>query len=300
MKSFSLKIQARTRSTDLYFYNPKGRDGMSGKRFTGARAKKNSFYIALAICLVAIGIAAWSTYEAVNSFVDSTEPVEPVNQAEVSKEQTTSKETQANEEDGEAVKRSRAASSAAERGADKHEAESATSAARQTDTSDATSSEGGFVSQEQEYGHPVNAGVIYEISEVMLCPMASDEVTKAYSAGAPVYSDTMKDWRLHNGVDFQAETGEPVKAAANGQVVEIQSDSLLGNYIVIEHGDYRFRYCGMSEEFLVALDDLVTAGQEIGTVTAAPFESAEPTHLHLEVTKDGVHINPEEVLQSAQ
>ncbi len=40
---------------------------MNGKRFSGENARRSGFYLALAVCLVAVGIAAWSTYDAVNS-----------------------------------------------------------------------------------------------------------------------------------------------------------------------------------------------------------------------------------------
>ena len=41
---------------------------MNGKRFSGENARRSGFYLALAVCLVAVGIAAWSTYDAVNSY----------------------------------------------------------------------------------------------------------------------------------------------------------------------------------------------------------------------------------------
>ena len=43
---------------------------MNGKRFSGENAQRSGFYLALAVCLVAVGIAAWSTYDAVNGVVE--------------------------------------------------------------------------------------------------------------------------------------------------------------------------------------------------------------------------------------
>ena len=37
------------------------------------------------------------------------------------------------------------------------------------------------------------------------------------------------------------------------------------------------------------------AGQDIGSVTAAPFESALDSHLHIEVTRNGEPVDPESV-----
>ena len=43
---------------------------MNGKRFSNEKARRNGFYLALAVCLVAVGVAAWSTYDAVNGVVE--------------------------------------------------------------------------------------------------------------------------------------------------------------------------------------------------------------------------------------
>ena len=45
----------------------------------------------------------------------------------------------------------------------------------------------------------------------------------------------------------------------------------------------------------VTKGDVVTAGQDIGSVTAAPFESALDSHLHIEVTRNGEPVDPESV-----
>ena len=78
---------------------------------------------------------------------------------------------------------------------------------------------------------------------------------------------------------------------------EAYTDSMLGNVVVIEHGDYIFSYCGLGENFLVKPDDVVTMGQAIGTVTAVPGESADQPHLHLEVRKDSAYLDPQTVIE---
>ncbi len=125
-------------------------------------------------------------------------------------------------------------------------------------------------------------------------------VAKAYSAGAPVYSQTMKDWRIHAGMDETAQAGEEIRACANGQVKQTYSDSMLGNVIVVEHGDYEFSYCGLGEDFQVKEGDIVTKGQIIGTVTAVPSEAADAPHLHLEVRRDGAYLDPQSVIEGKE
>ena len=41
-------------------------------------------------------------------------------------------------------------------------------------------------------------------------------------------------------------------------------------------------------------------GQQIGVVTAVPFEAAEEPHLHMEVRQDGVAVDPQMVIEGAE
>ena len=83
----------------------------------------------------------------------------------------------------------------------------------------------------------------------------------------------------------------------NGQVKETYTDSMLGNVVLVEHGPYQFYYCGVGENFLVNPGGVATMGQQLGVVTAVPFEAAEEPHLHLEVRRDGVALDPQAVLE---
>lgn len=254
---------------------------------------KRGFYVALAICAAAIGIAAWSTYDTMSGFL---EPADT--SAENSAESAASaSEASAAEDDPEAaVSEGHAQGSASE-----VEVESAAETVTETEPEESISAAG---RNEESAAAPVEteetpeaeetaaepAG--YTVSERFVRPVGTGAVIVAYS-DVPVYSETMRDYRVHLGTDYQAEHGETVKAAANGIVKETYTDMLLGNTIVIEHGDVEIRYCGLGETFLVDPGEVVSAGQDIGSVTAAPFESAMESHLHLEVTKNGEAVDPE-------
>lgn len=219
-----------------------------GKKKSG---EKRGFYIALAVCLAAVGIAAWSTYDTVSGFL------EPVSSGDSGVSSTVS-------------------------------SSSAAATARPTPEADAPAGEDAAESSAAETA----AQPEYTVSVGYTRPVESEEILLAYSED-PVYSETMRDYRAHMGVDYAAAHGETVKAVANGLVKETYTDMLLGNTIVIEHGAYEVRYCGLGETFLVEPGEIVSAGQDIGSVTAAPFESAMDAHLHLEATEDGVPFNPE-------
>lgn len=273
---------------------------MSGKKKNNETTKKVGFYVALAVCLVAVGVAAWSTYDAVQDYdiAAGTNDASQMDPEVVSKET----ESQRDAEDGQAlIDRDRDKNQLSSSGADTDEARETAGTVDQSPENSAETDESSstYIPQEQDYGVPVNAGTVYEVSEILHFPIESGEVIKQYSSGVPVYSDTMRDWRIHNGSDFKAEAGDPVKACANGLVKSVTTDLKLGNIVIVEHGEYEFWYCGLDEDFIVSEGDVVSAGQEIGTVTAVPFEAAEETHLHLEVKRDNVSLNPMEILSAS-
>ena len=73
---------------------------MNGKRFSGENARRSGFYLALAVCLVAVGIAAWSTYDAVNSTL-APESTSSQLVSQQASEVRQGQETDAHPEDGE-------------------------------------------------------------------------------------------------------------------------------------------------------------------------------------------------------
>ena len=111
----------------------------------------------------------------------------------------------------------------------------------------------------------------------------TNEVSRSFSNGELVFSETMQDWRVHNGVDFVGKEGDTVKAAATGRVSAIYEDVLWGDVIEIDHGyGITSRYGGVSARN-VAVGDTVAVGEPIGVLTTVPCEAADESHLHLEV-----------------
>ncbi len=119
----------------------------------------------------------------------------------------------------------------------------------------------------------------------------------SFSSEVLSYNEALEDWRTHNGVDIAAEEGTPVCAAADGEVLSVEEDPLMGVTVVLSHsGGYTSTYACLGTEVYVSAGDSVLAGQNIGAVgTTAAGESAEP-HLHFSVSKDGRLVDPAEYL----
>lgn len=79
--------------------------------------------------------------------------------------------------------------------------------------------------------------------------------------------ETRSEDTSRRGIDINASVGTVVKAAAEGKVEEVASNTTDGTYVVIAHANgLKTKYTNLSEEVKVAVGDVVSTGAEIGTV----------------------------------
>jgi murein DD-endopeptidase MepM/ murein hydrolase activator NlpD len=103
---------------------------------------------------------------------------------------------------------------------------------------------------------------------------------------------------LHTGLDFQADPGTPILAAAGGVVVSQEFHPAYGNMVEIDHGnDLVTRYAHASRVY-VKKGDLIRRGQKIAEV-GTTGRSTGP-HLHFEVLVQGVPQDPQKFLTAGQ
>ena len=124
------------------------------------------------------------------------------------------------------------------------------------------------------------------------------EIIKAFASDSLVYSATLEEWTVHNGIDIKADKTSVVAASANGTVSAIKNDPRYGLTVIIDHsGGYKTVYSNLLTAEFVVEGEEVKAGQTIGTVgNSATFEIADDYHLHFEIIKDGKYIDPNTML----
>lgn len=124
------------------------------------------------------------------------------------------------------------------------------------------------------------------------------ETVQSYSMEKLSFNPTTRDWRTHAGTDLAAPEGSEVRAAADGTVLSVYDDDLLGRTVIIEHdGGCVTHYANLAEEVSVRAGDAVEAGQVIGAVgKTALGEVNSASHLHFEVYKNNVLQDPEAFL----
>ena len=103
---------------------------------------------------------------------------------------------------------------------------------------------------------------------------------------------------LPTGLDFQAEPGTPIVAAAGGVVVTQEFQPAYGNMVEVDHGnDLVTRYAHASRVW-VKKGDLIRRGQKIAEV-GTTGRSTGP-HLHFELLVQGVSQDPQKFLTAGQ
>lgn len=122
----------------------------------------------------------------------------------------------------------------------------------------------------------------------------SGRIMADYSGTELVFSSTMQDWRVHNGIDIEASVGTRVSAFTSGTVKDVYFDDSLGQCIIIEHASgLESLYGNLLEAVTVAVGDKVKAGDTIGGVGETAWsECAEATHLHFELYENGSPVDP--------
>ena len=99
-----------------------------------------------------------------------------------------------------------------------------------------------------------------ELLPEVISPLDGTTVT-VFSMTELLYDQTMADWRTHNGIDVQADEGAAVKTAADGTVLSVANDELMGTTVIIQHsGGYTTQYSSLQADVPVEAGQAVSAG----------------------------------------
>jgi murein DD-endopeptidase MepM/ murein hydrolase activator NlpD len=111
----------------------------------------------------------------------------------------------------------------------------------------------------------------------------------------PFQPESDKDTERHTGIDLAVKEGTSVTATASGAVLFAGWDENLGNLVVIDHGNGYLTSYGHNKKMLVVKGQKVLKGDTIALSGNTGHSSAP--HLHYEIMKDGVPVDPAPFLE---
>jgi murein DD-endopeptidase MepM/ murein hydrolase activator NlpD len=140
-------------------------------------------------------------------------------------------------------------------------------------------------------------------AKVLQQSVLKDMLPNSSPIGA-AYNSSSYGWRIdpfngnkafHEGLDFTANTGTPIRAAADGIVSVAELTHAYGNMVKIDHG------AGLETRYAHASKLMVKAGERVvkGQVVALVGSTGRSTgpHLHYEIRLNGNPLDPRQYLQ---
>lgn len=156
--------------------------------------------------------------------------------------------------------------------------------------------------QETEPSEQMSAPAAKVETKPYIMPVKDAEIKVKFSLTVPVYSQTLKDWRIHDGIDISAKLGDNVLAVNDGAVESIENDDLYGITVVIKHTDgKKSTYCNLADDVELEQGQIINQGDIVGKIgQTAVFEISEGPHLHFEMSENGKKIDPLSIIKEVQ
>ncbi|MBR4110179.1 MAG: M23 family metallopeptidase [Clostridia bacterium] len=135
--------------------------------------------------------------------------------------------------------------------------------------------------------------------EITFTKPCEGEIIKSFSGEDLVYSKTLKEWIIHNGIDISGKKGEIINSVCDGEIANIKYDYKYGNVIEMKSGEFFIKYAGVEPLDGLKIGDKVKVGQQIAMMSDdVGFELDAGVHLHLEIIKNNKQINPSTLISN--
>ncbi len=238
----------------------------NNRRKKRTRREKIGFYTAFSICLIAVCMAVYSTYNTISSPIDNVKQTDSTRSALVNQYVTGVTESRSNSEDIFITLPSQISDE--------------TIPKRTNEPSEKPTGE----SDDDALQTMLSADVS------LTYPVKNPNVVRGYSKES-TYFKTLNVWKPHTGVDFEAELGDDVYAMNDGEVTKVFDDKMFGKSIEISANNVIVTYSGLGSVD-VKKGDNIKAGEKIGSVGAVPFEASDKTHIHISLRVNGKYADP--------
>lgn len=228
-----------------------------------SRKERAGFFTALSICVIAVGMAAYSTYTSLTGIFDKDESETLAVQNIVTG--VTEAKTKATEP--------------------------AETTKKPEKPTQAETAEAEFKEETEPKETKDAVQTMAKADTTLSYPLDKKKVIKEYSEET-VYNKTLNQWQAHTGVDLACEKGDNVYSMGDGEVKRIYKDDLLGKTIVVKSDTYTAYYSGLSNNVKVEKGSMVKAGDTLATADNVPCEELDENHIHIAVRVGGQYTDP--------
>ena len=234
----------------------------NSRRKKRSRREKIGFYTAFSICLIAVCMAVYSTYNTLS--IPTTEDNTDATQSQLVNQVVTGVvETQDMPEAGSTIPQI-------------------------TAISETVTQPQSTEPDEANRDDALETMLSTDLS--LTYPLKSANILREYSTDS-VYFKTLNVWKPHLGVDFAGELGDEVTAMTGGSVTKVSEDKMYGKTVEIAFNDAVCIYSGLGK-IEVDEGDSVETGDKIGVVGTVPFEASDANHIHIAVKVNGNYADP--------
>ena len=160
--------------------------------------------------------------------------------------------------------------------------------------------------EENAEAAPVGGSAVKVVEEAPASPLqfsnelqwpVEGSVLMNYSMDQSVYFATLDQYKYNPAIIISAKEGDPVSAAAAGDIVEIREDAKTGLTVVMDIGDDHTLTYGQLKDLNFKEGAHLEAGDVIGTIAKpTKYYSVEGENLYFELQKDGSPVDPTEYL----
>jgi murein DD-endopeptidase MepM/ murein hydrolase activator NlpD len=124
------------------------------------------------------------------------------------------------------------------------------------------------------------------------------EFSRVSSGFAMRFHPILQTWRKHNGIDYAAPTGTPVRNVGDGWVQFAGRQNGYGNTVVVRHAGGKETLYAHLSRIDVRQGQRVEQGQRLGAVGATGW--ATGPHLHFEFRVNGQHQDPRQLARASE
>lgn len=145
----------------------------------------------------------------------------------------------------------------------------------------------GTITQEALHFNPEN-GLVWPIEGTVLLD---------YSMDSTIFFPTMQQYQYNPAMVISGKVNQKVYFVAKGKVVNVSTNEETGCTVTQDIGDGYMAVYGQLKEVVFEVGDMVESGQVVGYVSEpTKYYSVEGSNVYFQILKDGVPVDPEEIL----